>query len=69
MLFINSFTFYGKVFITKEETLLVTFLVKLSKVYNERLTYLLAPKLKPPVRPVVAGALDGVPKENDILFV
>lgn len=28
---------------------------------------LLAPKLKPPDNPVVAGALDGVPKEKDIL--
>lgn len=31
-------------------------------------TYLLAPKLKPPVRPVVAGALEGVPNENDIVL-
>lgn len=31
-------------------------------------TYLLAPKLNPPARPVVAGALDGVPNENDIVL-
>ena len=35
-----------------------------TKVYS--CTHLLAPKLKPPVSPVVAGALEGVPKENDI---
>lgn len=31
-------------------------------------TYLLAPKLKPPVIPV-AGALAGVPNENDIVVL
>lgn len=44
----------------------IFFLANLIILEAKRSTYLLAPKLKPPASPVVAGALEGVPNENDM---